>query len=137
MRTTEPFTIKQCNRVADAWSVVCGPGAPVPPLSFHSFHYGTTTPWRCPLHLGVLFDWSFPPFCSLSPLLYSPALRDSLPSTLDPKVVTHPPIGYYDHSGIPRRSFLAVITEFPDRERENERRRTLCISRRGLIRNSL
>lgn len=33
LRATGPFTIKQCNRVADAWSVVCGPGVWVPPLS--------------------------------------------------------------------------------------------------------
>jgi len=129
MRTTGSFTIKQCNRVADAWSVVCGPRAPVPPLSFHSFHYSTTTPRWCPHHLEVLFGCSFPPFCSLYPFT-SPAHRNSLRSTLDPKMVTHPPIGYHDRSGIPRRwSFPTVITEFP--------KRTTRPSRRTLIKNSL
>lgn len=122
MRATGSFTIKQCNRVADAWSVVCGPRgagegerAPVPPLSFHSFHYSTTTPRRCPHHLEVLFGCSFPPFCFSFPFAH-PAHRDSLRSTLDSKMVTHLPIGYYDPSGIPRRrSFPTVIIESPER----------------------
>lgn len=33
MRTTDSFTIKQCNQVADAWNVVCGPEAPRSHLS--------------------------------------------------------------------------------------------------------
>lgn len=76
MRATGSFTIKQCNRVADAWSVVCGPRAPVPPLSFHSFHCSTTTPWRCPHHLEVLFGaasflLSFPFAHPASPRLFT------------------------------------------------------------------
>jgi len=101
MRTTEPFTIKQCNRVADAWSVVCGPGAPVPPLSLHSFHYHHSVAVSPPLRGSLRPVVSS--FLLSFPFARSPALRDALPSTLDAKVVTHPAIGYYDRSGIPRR----------------------------------
>lgn len=82
MRTTGPFTIKQCNRVADAWSVVCGPGVRIPPLPFHSFH---PVP---PLYHHVPTTWRFSSaslvivFLSL---LLCCALRGSLPSSLDPR----------------------------------------------------
>lgn len=43
LSATVAFTIKQCDRVTDAWNVVCGPGLTVPPLSLlNSFSFFTT-----------------------------------------------------------------------------------------------
>lgn len=81
MRTTGPFTIKQCNRVADAWSVVCGPGVRIPPLPFHSFHrYHHSTTMSPPLG-GSLQLLS----CSFFSCFSSRARRGSLPSSPDPE----------------------------------------------------
>lgn len=68
------------------WSRGSNPTSPYP-----LFPPGTTTPPSCPHHLEALFSISRLRFSLISPLLR----RGSLPSSLEPKVVTHPPIGYH------------------------------------------
>ena len=88
LRAAGPFTIKQCNRVADAWSVVCGPsfGSHLPPppgfsLSSNDLsHYYLLAARPPPLSLSFVSLHSFLLACM-------PIEPDSAPATLglDPR----------------------------------------------------
>lgn len=99
LRAPGPFTIKQCNRVADAWSVVCGPDFEshllssrvpsfkriVPPLRKPSPLHSIFKDWHCTL----LFSPSFFFMYSLNPFCLTLLLFLSAPSFSSSGLVTH------------------------------------------------